>query len=161
MLQSPWLSLAGRRSGGVWGKWQSICTLASCSACCLVFLPALFSDALLFFFLLTLLLYQNFRCKLTSDLICWAVLKSCPQEPWNDWWLFWENGDQTYFLAVRRLYFNIIYMFWNKKAKEVGKGSMLVEGRIHATQTMIAQIQKSVWWCQAPHTLKPNFPHLN
>lgn len=52
-------------------------------------------------------------------------------------------------------------MLSNEKAKEVGKGSMLVEGRIRATQTTIAQIQKSVWWCQAPHTLEPNFPQLN
>lgn len=32
-----------------------------------------------FFFLLTLLLYQNFRCKPTSDLIYGALLKSRPQ----------------------------------------------------------------------------------
>lgn len=44
-------SLTGRRSGGVWGKWQSLCALSSCSSWrAIVFLPALFSEALLFFF---------------------------------------------------------------------------------------------------------------
>lgn len=44
-------SLTGRRSGGVWGKWQSLCTLSSCSSCrAIVFLPAMFSEALLLFF---------------------------------------------------------------------------------------------------------------
>lgn len=47
-----------------------------------------------------------------------------------------------------------------KKPKKWGKGSMPVEGRKRATRT-IAQIQKSMRWCQAPHTLKPNFAQLN
>lgn len=48
MLQSPWLSLTGRRNGGVWGKWWRLCipTHDSYSAHCIIFVPAIFSDAL-------------------------------------------------------------------------------------------------------------------
>lgn len=122
-------SLTGRRSGGVWGKWQSLCTLSSCSSCrAIVFLPAMFSEALLlfFFFSLTLLLYQNFRCKLTSDLMCWGIPEVRATRAVK--WLlsFWENVDETYFSAVWKIVLkhNLCVLKWKSLRSWGGKHAL-------------------------------------
>lgn len=60
---------------------------------------------LCFFFFsspLTLLLYQNSRCKLTSDLICWGFPEVRPTRA-AKWLLFFWGRQTRHFLAVWKI----------------------------------------------------------
>lgn len=62
MLQSPWLSITGRRNGGVWGKWWRLHTHTQflfCSLCCFLICCTFWCFAFLHFFLTLLLSCQT------------------------------------------------------------------------------------------------------
>lgn len=62
MLQSSWLSITGRRNGGVWGKWWRLHTHTQflfCSLCCFLICCTFWCFAFLHFFLTLLLSCQT------------------------------------------------------------------------------------------------------